>query len=587
MSFAFGGAAEGGRPVASRVAPWALGAMAVSLLTGPAGAQEMPPPEPAPVTPGVRAAPGAYDTDLDVLHYDVELSLSDDVDWILGSAELRLRAEADGADRVQLDFTGLAVTEVRVDGSPTEALHEDGRLSIPLGRALARGEEAVVAIRYRGVPDDGLVLRDNIHGRPAAFVDNWPNRARFWLPSVDHPSDKATVRFTVHAPAEWEVIANGRQIGQAYPTPPEDAPGGPETGPRRTWVYNSEVPHPSYTLVVGATEMEVTSLGTAACGRAPASSRADGCIEVTTWLFPESVEAASPSFIRAPQMVDFFADVIGPYPFEKLAHVQSSTRFGGMENSSAIFYDEGALASGRNIEATVSHEIAHQWFGDSVTPADWAHLWLSEGFATYFGLVFFEYANGPDVFRERMEATAERYLSSADTLSPVVNTTATNLFDLLNRNSYQKGGWVLHMLRGVVGDDAFFAGIQEYYRRYRNSVADSRDFQRVMESATGMELDWFFEQWLHRPGYPVLRVDTGEDEESGDLQVTLAQIQGDYAPRFRLPLELEFVWEGGSGRERIVLEGATETFVFPGVPSGARVAVDPDGRVLKRLAAGS
>jgi aminopeptidase N len=333
--------------------------------------------------------------------------------------------------------------------------------------------------------------------------------------------------------------------------------------------------------------MEVTSLGTAACGRAPASSRADGCIEVTTWLFPESVEAASPSFVRAREMVDFFADVIGPYPYEKLAHVQSSTRFGGMENSSAIFYDEGALASGRNIEATVSHEIAHQWFGDSVTPTDWAHLWLSEGFATYFGLVYFEYANGPDVFRERMEATAERYLNSADTLAPVVNTTATNLFDLLNRNSYQKGGWVLHMLRGVVGDEAFFSGIQEYYRRYQNSVADSRDFQRVMEAATGVELEWFFEQWLHQPGYPVLRLDAGEDGVSGGLQVTLAQIQGDYAPRFRLPLELEFAWEGGSRRERVVLDGAEETFVFPGVSSAARVTVDPDGRVLKRLAGGS
>jgi aminopeptidase N len=578
---------KGDHRVPGTGAPWALLALGLSLLAAPVRGQEEPPPEPEPVTPGVRAAPGTYDTAIDVLHYDVELSLSDDVDWILGSAALRLRAEADGPDRVDLDFTGLAVTEVRVDGTTTEAEYADGRLSIHLGRTLSAGEETVVEIRYRGVPDDGLILRNNIHGRPTAFVDNWPNRARFWLPSVDHPSDKATVRFTVHAPAEWEVVANGRQVGQAYATPPGDAPGGPETGPRRTWVYNSEIPHPSYTLVVGGAEMEVTSLGTAACGRAPASSRADGCIEVTTWLFPESVEAASPSFVRALEMVDFFADVIGPYPYEKLAHVQSSTRFGGMENSSAIFYDEGALASGRNIEATVSHEIAHQWFGDSVTPADWAHLWLSEGFATYFGLVYFEYANGPDVFRERMEATAERYLTSADTLAPVVNTTATNLFDLLNRNSYQKGGWVLHMLRGVVGDEAFFSGIQEYYRRYQNSVADSRDFQRVMEAVTGVELEWFFDQWLHQPGYPVLRLDTEEDGESGGLQVNLVQIQGDYAPRFRLPLELEFAWEGGSRRERVVLDGAEETFVFPGVPPAARVTVDPDGRVLKRLAGGS
>lgn len=553
----------------------------------PLSGQQTTVPEPEPIPAGVRAAPGTYDSPLDVLHYDVELSLSDDQDWIAGSAVLRLRAEADGADEVTLDFTGLAVVGVTVDDATVEPSHQGGRLTIPLGRTLAPGEETLVEVRYRGVPDDGLILRDNVHGRPSAFVDNWPNRARFWLPSVDHPSDKATARLTVHAPAEWEVVANGRLVGQPYPTPPEDAADGPETGPRRTWVYNTEVPHPSYTLVVGAAEMEVTSLGTAACGRAPASSRADGCIEVTTWLFPESVAAASPSFVRAPEMVDFFADVIGPYPYEKLAHVQSSTRFGGMENSSAIFYDEGALASGRNIEGTVSHEIAHQWFGDSVTPADWAHLWLSEGFATYFGAVFFEYADGEESFRERMGGTAERYLTSPDTLLPVVNTTATSLFDLLNRNSYQKGGWVLHMLRGVVGDDAFFTAVSEYYDRYRNSVADSEDFQRVMEEETGVELDWFFDQWLHRPGYPVLSVETAADEASGGLRVTLAQDQGGYAPRFRLPLELEFRWGEETRRERIVLEGAREAFAFPDVPASAQVTVDPDGYVLKRLAAGS
>ena len=555
------------------------------LAALPLRAQEPPAAEPDPVPAGVRAAPGTYDTPLDVLHYDVELSLSDDVDWIAGSTRLRLRAEADGADILVLDFTGLAVTEVRVDGSPVQATHEAGRLSIPLGRALAAGEETVVEVRYRGTPDDGLILRDNVHGRPSAFVDNWPNRTRFWLPSVDHPSDKATARFTVYAPAEWEVVANGRRIGQPYPTPPEDGAGGPETGPRRTWVYNTEVPHPTYTLVVGAAEMQVTSLGTAACGRAPASSRPDGCIEVTTWLFPESVEAASPSFARAREMVDFFADVVGPYPYEKLAHVQSSTRFGGMENSSAIFYDESALASGRDIEGTVSHETAHQWFGDSVTPADWAHLWLSEGFATYFGAVYFEYADGEESFRERMAGTAQRYLTSSDTLAPVVNDQATNLFDLLNRNSYQKGGWILHMLRGVVGDEAFFGAVAEYYRRYRDSTADSEDFQRVVEEETGLELDWFFDQWLHRPGYPVLAVETAGD--AGSLRVTVAQVQGDYAPRFRLPLELELSWEGGSRREEIVLEGARNSFTFPGVPASARVVVDPDGYVLKRLAGGS
>lgn len=543
------------------------------------------PPEPPPIQAGQRAVPGTYETGLDVLHYDIELALSDDQDWIRGRVGVRLRATTAGPTRATLDFTGLAVESVTVGGAPVDAVLEAGRLHIPLGQSLNAGDEVVAEVVYRGVPDDGLILRPNVEGTPSAFVDNWPNRTRFWLPSVDHPSDKATARFTIHAPAEWEVVANGRLVGQPYPT----APGtpGPETGPKRTWIYATELPHPTYTLVVGATEMVVTTLGTSACGRAPASPRLDGCVESSTWLYPGSVEAASPSFERAVEMVDFFADVIGPFPYEKLAHVQSATRFGGMENASAIFYSEQGLASGRDMEGTVSHEIAHQWFGDSATPEDWSHLWLSEGFATYFGAVFFEYADGIPDFRRRMTQAAEAYLTSPDTLLPVVNTEAQDLFALLNRNSYQKGGWVLHMLRGQVGDDVFFQAMQEYYRAHRHSTASTDDLRVVLERASGQELGWFFDQWLHQPGYPVLQAEAGADDEAGYMQVTLRQLQGEYAPRFRLPLTLEFQWGGNREREQVVLEGDEGVFAFPGIPASARLTVDPDGWILKRVVGGS
>jgi aminopeptidase N len=235
----------------------------------------------------------------------------------------------------------------------------------------------------------------------------------------------------------------------------------------------------------------------------------------------------------------------------------------------------------------VAHEIAHQWFGDSVTPADWSHLWLSEGFATYFGAIFFEYADGIRDFRQLMERSAQSYLASPDTLAPVVNTEASSLFDLLNRNSYQKGAWVLHMLRGVVGDEAFFQAIQEFYEAHRHGVAETSDFQRAMERAAGTDLDWFFEQWLLQPGYPVLQVTSGADAQAGYMEITLRQVQGDYAPRFRLPVTLEFRW--GSDRERteVILDGAEGVFTFPGIPAEARVTVDPDGWILKRLAPGS
>jgi aminopeptidase N len=273
-----------------------------------------------------------------------------------------------------LDFTGLEITSLSVDGRATPYEYRDGVIRIALPRARP-GASVKVDVTYRGAPDDGLIIKDNVHGRRAVFVHNWPNRTRFWLPSVDHPADKATARFTVHAPAAWQVVANGRLVAGPMPTP-AGAVGA--SGDRRTWIWQADEPISPYNMVVGAANLDVRTVGLAACGRAPASLRPDGCIEVTTWMFPEDADRAVPTFRRAAQMVDHFTDLIGNFAFEKLANVQSATRFGGMEHASAIFYSEQAIANGRLGEGTVSHEIAHQWFGDAVTEADWHHLWLSE-----------------------------------------------------------------------------------------------------------------------------------------------------------------------------------------------------------------
>jgi aminopeptidase N len=418
------------------------------------------------------------------------------------------------------------------------------------------------------------------------FADNWPNRARFWFPSVDHPSDKATVRYMVHAPESWAVVANGRLVGQPFPTA-DDAPG-PHDGPRRSWVWTTDVPTPTYTMVVGAGPLVVDDVGTAACGRAPASPRPDGCIEVTTWLFAPDVETGARSFRRAAEMVDFFTDVVGSYPYEKLAHVQSSTRFGGMENSSAIFYSDEALAQGRDIEGTVSHETAHQWFGDSVSPASWEHLWLSEGFATYFGALFFEYADGPEALQRLMAGAARSYLASPDTLHATVDATYASLFDLLNANSYQKGSWVLHMLRDLIGDEVFFEGVRAYYDRHRDATAITPDLLAAMEEVSGHELGWFFRQWLYEAGHPVLDVALeGPGDAEGSVRVRVRQIQAEHGHVFRFPLELEFSLDGGRHRERIEVTAADEVFTVsvPGEVHG--LSVDPDGKLLKRLIGGA
>ncbi len=571
-------------PFPSSAAPrtrtaWAVAAIPFFGAAAAAGAQgpaleSLRAQEPPPIVAGAPATAGEYDLAVDVQRYDVELALG----GVEIEGRVALTVRANGASRLPLDLSGLGVREVSVDGEPVRFAYAAGKLVVPLGSPDA-SDSARVVVSYGGTPDDGLIARDDVHGRSAVFADNWPNRARFWLPSVDHPSDKAAASFTVHAPAEWRVIANGALLG-----PPEPAPAGALGGAegKRTWRWATDVDHPTYTLVVGAAEFVVESLGRSACGLAPESPDPDGCVDVSFWVYPEDAAFARRVFARAPAMVDFFAELVGPYPFEKLANVQSATRFGGMENASAIFYSEGAIAEGRLSEGTVSHEIAHQWFGDSATESDWRHLWLSEGFATYFGALFFEAADGVDDFRARMERNRLRAVASPVADRPIVEERAPeSLFDLLNANNYQKGAWALHMLRGVLGDSTFFRAMRVYYAEHAYGNALTEDLQRVVEREAGRSLDWFFEQWIRGPGHPVLEWEWATSDDGRAIDLTVRQVQSEAWPAFRLPMEVEIRGPGGAVRRPIEVVSREQRFRLDVAAAPDAVVLDPDGWVLK------
>ena len=538
--------------------------------------------EPAPVPAGQVPGPGPYARGFDALHYDIALHLPDEGRRIQAVTTVRVALDADySGDPLPLDLSGLSVgrTRVAVGGRALEVVQAPqtgGRVIVPLPGA--QGSDTVtVEIVYAGEPDDGLFIQNNIHGVRSAFADNWPDRARFWFPSIDHPSDKATVGYTVRAPAAWRVVANGAL--QSEPQAP--AAAGPAgiwpAGSGRVWRYELPVAIPTYTMVVGASVFSVSQLDECARGGFTALNR-DGCVPVTLWTFPPDSGAAQRSFFRAPQMVETLADLIGPYPFEKLANVQSSTRFGGMENSGAIFYSERDLSQGRMIEETVAHEIAHQWFGDAVTEADWSHLWLSEGFATYFGAVVFERMDSRLAFDELMDRHAATYFESPVLNTPLVDRNPGNLFDLLNEVNYQKGAWVLHMIRGELGDADFFEGIRRFYRENEGRSVMTEDLQRVLEGVSGRDLQPFMEQWLNAPGHPILAAEWRWD--SGSAVVDVEQVQPASWPTFRFHLEMEFVTNQGPIRREVDITERTQRVRFrvPGRPT--RLVLDPDGDVL-------
>jgi aminopeptidase N len=590
----------------------ALSAAAFALLL--AGCASAPPPDggalemegqglpdPEPIEVGRVPPPGPYAPGFDVLHYDIDITIPESGTRIGAVARLAIGIVEPRQDTLRLDLTGLRVFQVFTGTGgrgPTRSTfrQDDGKLIVPVPANVRAGDTLYVNVGYGGDPDDGLIIRDNVHGQRGAFGDNWPNRARFWFPSIDHPSDKATVVFRVRAPEGWHVIANGRRFDGDSPPPVVGRPGQgrgtsrdefatpPQDG---VWRFHMPVPIPTYLMVVGATPFSIGSVTECAHG-AVTAARPDQCVAVSSWAFrPDSANAAR-AFRRGGDMVEFYSRIVAPFPYTNLAHVQSATRFGGMENASAIFYSERAIAEGRDIEGTVAHEVAHQWFGDAVTPADWAHVWLSEGFASYFGPLYFEHADGPARFREIMTGVRRSYLNSQVRNLAIVDTLATpgnNLLQLLNANSYQKGALVLHMLRGIMGDRNFFDGVQRYYHTHEHGTAVTADLRRALETHHGESLGWFFDQWVFRPGHPVLQSSMRWDAAARQAVVTIEQTQQADWPTFRLPLTIAFDVTAAGGATAEVRHTAdvrerrsTFRFTLPAQPTAMRV--DPDGWVL-------
>jgi aminopeptidase N len=577
--------------VTNGVACGAAAAPAQQRPVPPAAADSTPlPGEPAAHPPGRVPAPGPYLPGFDALHYRIAIDVPATGVRIASEATIRALVRAPRRDTLRLDLTGLRASAVRVAraaGTPAAVpfRQQDGRLFVAIPPAVRTGDTISVIVAYDGTPDDGLIIRDNVHRRRGAFGDNWPDRGRFWFPAIDHPSDKATVEFAVRVPAGWQVVANGVRIDAqgreqrggftADAAPPADG----------VWRWRMTQPVPTYLMVIGATQFYVRAVDDCARGGVT-PRRADGCVPTGFWSFPEDSANAARIFRRAGEMLTYYSALIAPFPYDRLAHVQSATRFGGMENAGAIFYSDRAITGGSLGEGTVAHEIAHQWFGDAVTPARWADVWLSEGFATYFGALFFEAADGAQRFRALREQSWRGYLESDVANLAIVDTLRVpnnDLLELLNANSYNKGGAVLHMLRGVLGDSVFFRGIRRYYQRHLHGNATTTDLQRALEEEAGRPLDWFFEQWLYRPGHPVLRVTHRWIDATREAVVIVEQVHNPDWPAFRLPLQLAFDVGGNVVTRAVELQNRRweQRFPLPAAPTAVRL--DPDGWVLKVL----
>ena len=457
---------------------------------------------------------------LDVRHYSFSIVLNDSNNIIKGNAIITTNFTSN-ENSVIFDLTnkksdGKGMTVMSVTKNDRKISYSQDSQHLIINDSGQKNKENIYAISYQGIPADGLIISNTKYGTRSFFGDNWPNRAHNWIPCNDHLSDKATVDFIVTAPDHYQVVSNGKKVEET---------NLPNHLKRTHW--REEAPLPTKVMVIGVTDFAVNNVG-----------NVNG-IPVSSWVYPKDSDSGFAHYGIAKNILQWYISHIGPYAFEKLANVQSKTIFGGMENAGCIFYFENSVNS-KEIESLMAHEIAHQWFGDNVTEKDWPHLWLSEGFATYMTDLYLENKYGADTLKSMLRQQREEVIQfSKNHKTPVVDTTESkHLMNLLNDNSYQKGGWVLHMLRRKLSDSLFWQGIRTYYKTYYGSNATTTDLEKIFEKTSHRDLQTFFKQWLYAHGQPMLNIGWQYDKKKKSAILNIEQTQ---EALFEFPLQIGFV----------------------------------------------
>ncbi|MDT0606709.1 M1 family metallopeptidase [Croceitalea rosinachiae] len=405
-------------------------------------------------------------------------------------------------------------------------------------------------IQYQGIAERGLVIDTTKFGQRSFFGDNWPNLARHWLPSVDHPYDKASVEFRITAPDHYDVVTTGEKI--------EESNLG--NGYKLT-TYTEPAPVAMKVVTIGVTKFASKILEEV------------NDIPISAWVYPENRLDGFSDYGVATEVMKYFIDNIGPYSYAKLANMQAKTQWGGLENAGTIAYFENSVTGKNEVEGLIAHEIAHQWFGNSASENDWNHVWLSEGFATYFAILYQESVYEDEKRKEELALDRKQiidyYLKNP---SPIVDPSIKDPLKVLSTNTYQKGGWVLHMLRHQLGDAIFWKGIRAYYKQYRNSNAMTDDFRKVMESVSGQDLKSFFQQWVFTKGYPEIKWDWAY--KKGKVVLNLEQTQDHHI--FSFPLEIETKVKGESTISTVQVNTKKRTFEIDVKSSPDKVILDPN-----------
>lgn len=499
---------------------------------------------------------------IDVQHYDVDLVIDMTNKRLIGSVQLSIHITDPHASSFYLHLISLTITNAIKNGQSISFSRSDDKVYFTID---SHSQDFILTLDYAGTPGNdgfgGFFFQNNyaftigqgLYSQP-------PSMLRHWIPSHDVPSDKATLDLRLTVPKELDAFANGRLIST--------------TIKNNTKTFYWQETHPIATYLIAIAVGEYVQLDM------PFVSRNGKSLSLEFYVFPNDVNKAHRDWSNLPRMLTFYEQAFTPYPFDRYSMAQAYNR-GAMEHQTMTTYSHELITGDNRYDYIVAHELAHHWWGDLVTLADWRDIWLNEGFATYSEALYFQHLFGNDYLGHYMEALSEIYFSE------VTRRGHFPIYDpeyMWGGTIYQKGAWVLHMLRWTIGEQAFWSTLQTWAQRYAYANASIADFIVIAEEQSGQELQWFFDQWIYRAGYPDFDIawDYQKNAEMGyTVTIDLQQQQWDKF-QFVAPVEAQIQTSTKSLLDTLWSRSQQQEFQIDLDAAPINLIVDPNNWLLKQ-----
>ena len=509
--------------------------------------------------------------DFDAKHYRIALTFDLDKKYFEGENQITLSPLRDDFRECRLDAEELVVTSVLDSkNNPLKFKQDEKQIIVDLSQTYAYGETVTFTVKYNATdPKAGLFFDEENPSNPRMVSTiSWPDNAHHWIPCYDFPHDKVTNEMIITVKDKYKVLSNGRLVSVKEEKKTRT----------KTYHWSQELPHSTYLfmLAIGPYAVIEDSLGS---------------LPVTYWVYEKDVEDAKWIFKKTPVMIDYFNKIFGyEYPWAQYAQVTSPRMGGGAENTTATLLGQGVIHDKRaeqdfSWQRVIAHEVAHQWWGDLITLRTWSETWMNESFGTYCDYLWTQHDNGEDEGAYALLGKKNQYLREAHTryMRPIVFDRYNRPHDNFDSHTYPKGACVLHMLRFILGDKPFFRTLKHFLHKHEFQAVDTHDLMIAVKDVSGQNLDWFFEQYIFKPGHPVFDISYTWDRDSQKLLLKVIQTQdtSQGIPVYTMPVIIGITTAEKKISEKVWIKQKEQVFEFPVKTKPLLVRFDEGNYLLK------